>query len=182
MSLLGFIANAFKNALPVNTVYQILDTVGDASGTIEQAVDGSSTPVEFIIKPASDEKYILKRLNLLAIAGNFNNAANYGSAANPLTTGIDVFVRDSTGIILNYTAKKKITRSHDWGLLSGVDAVAQGGAGSDPLLVRWTFSNGGDNLELNGKNGEELVVKISDNMTSFITSQIAMAQGTKVKV
>ena len=162
-----------------NSIYQPLSANGDGTGTISQNVNGSVTPVEFSIDAESGKTFVLTRLNVLAIDGNFNSATGYG-ALSALTNGIKIHVEDSEGTILkDFTQYTTIKRSYDWSLLSGVDNTFIGGAGADPLLIRWTFSRGYDNIYLNGDRGEKFVVTISDNLTG-LDDQICFIQGYKI--
>jgi hypothetical protein len=160
---------------PADAVYQLLSTVGDGTGTTSMNVDGT-TPVKFFIQPPANEKYTLQRMNVEAIDGNFNNAALYGTVT--LTIGMRIYVENDGGIIKEYTDGFTIKRNHDWALLSGVDAPAIGGAGSDALLVRWTFKNGCTNITLDGSNNERLVVEVADDMTG-LDDQLIQVQGCR---
>jgi hypothetical protein len=162
---------------PVNSIYQALDTVGDGTGAISQNVNGSVTPVKFLIKPPITEKYILKRLNIHAIDANWNNATFYG-ATGALLNGIRAYIEDDSGIIKEYTSNFKIKRSRDWALLAGTDAVSVGSAGADPLSVRWTFARGCSDITLNGANSERFVMEIPDDLTG-LDDQIAVIQGCR---
>ena len=168
---------AAKVGLVSNAVYQPLDTIGDGSGSISQAVNGSVTAVKFFIKPPLAEEYTLTRMNVHGIALNFNDALQYANIGE-LTNGIRVFVENDAGIIKEYTEFVKIKRTHDWALLAGVDSISVGGSNADPLLVRWTFERGARNIILNGNKNERFVVEIPDDLTG-LDDQIAMVQGTR---
>lgn len=161
---------------PANSIYQLLSTNGDGSGSVSMNVDGSSTSVKFYIQPPVTEKYILKRMNVEVIDGNFNNANLYGTIT--LGNGMDIYVENDSGVIKRYTNEFKIKRTHDWALLAGVDSVTIGAATSDPLLVRWTFERGCSDIILDGSNTERLVVEVQDLMTG-LDDQLIMVQGCK---
>lgn len=159
-----------------DAIYQALDTLGTGLGSISQNIDGSSTPVEFFIQPPVNEKYRLKRMNIHAIDGNWNDAANYGALGTALPVGIRVYKKNDSGIIKEYTSNFKIKRSHDWALLAGADSTNIGGSGADPLIIRWTFASGYSDIMLDGSKNERLVILISDNLTG-LTDQISVVQG-----
>lgn len=161
---------------PSDSIYQLLSTNGDGTGTVSMNVNGSSTSVKFYIQPPLTEKYVLKRMNVEAIDGNFNNALLYGTLT--LANGMDIYIENDSGLIKRYTDQFKIKRAHDWALLAGVDSVNIGGAVSDPLLVRWTFVRGCSDIILNGSNTERLVVEVPDNMTG-LDDQLIMVQGCR---
>ena len=159
-------------------IYQALDETGDGTGNISQNVNGSITPVKFLIKPPSTHKYIFTRLNVFAIDSNWNNASFYGAtAAN--ANGIRIYIENDSGIVKEYTDNFKIKRARDWALLAGVDAVSIGSAGADPLTVRWTFERGGSDIVIDGSKGERFVMEIPDDLTGLI-DQIAVIQGVRV--
>ena len=159
-------------------IFQALDIVGDGSGATSQKVNGSVTPVKFMIKPPATHKYILKRLNLEAIDGNWNNALFYG-ASSALANGIRIYIEDDSGIVKEYTSNFKIKRARDWSLLAGTDAVTVGTAGADPLTVRWTFARGCSDIVLDGSKNERLVMEIQDDLQG-LDDQIAVVQGCRV--
>jgi len=165
-----------------DAVYQPLSTDGAGGGTISQNVNGSSTPVLFYIQPGALERYILKRMNLHAIDGNWNNASQYGALGTALANGIQIYKEINGGaVIKDYTEFMPIKRTHDWALLAGVDSVNVGGAGEDALIVRWTFNLGYSDIELDGSKNERLVLEVPDNLTG-LTDQIAFIQGFKKEI
>jgi hypothetical protein len=174
------ISNSIQT-LTENQLVMALDTNGDGTGDISQNVDGSSTPVKFFRQPPSDKKYKLKRMNVQAIDGNFNNAAQYGALGAALTNGIRIYVENDGGIIKEYTSDFKIKRNHDWSFLAGIDSPVVGGAGEDALLVRWTFERSFSNITLDGSKNERLVVEIQDNLTG-LTDQTCVVQGSEISI
>ena len=162
-----------------NSVYQIMSTNGDGTGTLSQNVDGSITPVLFYIQPPSGEKYTLRRMNVHAIDGNWNNALQYGALGGALTVGIKIYTEVNGGaLIKDYTNDITIKRTHDWALLAGVDSINIGGAVADPLIVRWTFARGACDIVLDGSKNERLVIEIGDDLEG-LDDQLAMVQGFK---
>lgn len=159
-------------------IIQALDETGDGTGNINQNVNGSITPVKFMIKPPVTEKNILKRLNLHAIDLNWNDAKVYG-AIGVLPNGIRIYIENDSGIIKEYTNNFKIKRTHDWALLAGIDTVSIGSAGADPFTVRWTFERSFSDIVIDGAHGERFVMEIPDDLTG-LDDQIAVIQGHRV--
>ncbi len=155
--------------------FRILDTVGDGSGTIDQAVNGAVTPVIFKIAPPAGVKYTFKRINIVAASGNWNRADQYG-AAGTLSNGIKVYVGNTLGVTKDFTLKKTITAWPLWGLLAGSDIPTTGGVGSDSLSVRWTFAKGRQDFQLDGDQGDYFAIEIQDDL-SGLDYQYAMIQG-----
>ena len=160
-----------------NAIYQPLSVNGDGTGNFSQNVDGDPTPVKFFIQPPTLEEYTLMRMNVHAIALNFNDALQYANIG-ALANGIRIYVENDVAIIKEYTEFVKIKRSHDWALVAGVDAVNIGGSNADPLMIRWTFERGAGNIVLNGKRNERFVVEIPDDL-SGMDDQICMVQGSR---
>ena len=176
---IGIFKQGELTPLGANSVYQLMSINGDGTGGASQNVNGSVTPVLFYIQPPSDEKYTLRRMNIHGIDGNWNNASQYGALGGALTTGIKIYTEINGGaLIKDYTGDITIKRSHDWALLAGVDSISVGGAGEDPLLVRWTFERGAGNIILDGSKNERLVIEIGDDLQG-LTDQLAMVQGFK---
>lgn len=160
-----------------DAIYQPLSVNGDGTGNISQNIDGDPTPVNFFIQPPTLEEYTLMRMNVHAIALNFNDALQYANIG-ALANGIRIYVENDAGIVKEYTEFVKIKRSHDWVLLAGVDSINIGGSNADPLMVRWTFELGAGNIILNGKRNERFVVEIPDDL-SGMDDQICMVQGAR---
>ncbi len=156
-------------------IYRILDTVGDGSGTTDMAVDGSTTPVVFMVKPADGETFKFKRLNLVACATSFDRADRYGDLT--LATGFEIYTGNSLGVTKDFTAQLKITAWPMWGLLAGSDIPTSAGVGFDSFSVRWTFDKGsGEDIELVGSQGDYFAIKVNDNVAALIY-QYVMLQG-----
>lgn len=175
MSLLEDIKqNTNQDVRPSRALYRILDTVGDGTGTFEQA---NATPAKYFIQPPAGVTYSLRRMLIYAQDGNFNSAGNYGAITDGLTNGILCYIEnDADGILANFTGQQAIKTTYQWGLLAGSDVPVQGAAGSDPLNVRWTFNKGCGNLLLSGDKGERFVMETRDDL-SALDSQMAMIQG-----
>ena len=165
------------NVNPADTVYQLLSTNGDGTGTTSMNVDGSSTPVKFFIQPPATDRYILKRMDVEVIDSSFNDALKYGALT--LTTGMRIYVENDGGIIKEYTIGFNIKRNFDWALLAGVDVPILSAPVTDALLVRWTFANGCSDIELDGSKNERLVVEVNDLMTG-LDEQLIQVQGCRV--
>lgn len=162
--------------IPVNkSIFRVLDTVGDGTGSTSQNVNGSVTAVEYFVQPPAGTSYILKRMNVLVIDANFNVATSYGALA-ALTNGIKIEVRNINGVVKDFTEQVKIKRSYDYTLLAGGDNTSTGGAGADALRIRWTFARGYDDILLNGDTEDKLVVTIQDDLTG-LDEQVMEVQG-----
>jgi hypothetical protein len=161
---------------PADSVYQLLSTNGDGTGTVSMNVDGSSTSVKFFIQPPVTEKYTLTRMNVEVIDGSFNDALKYGALT--LGNGMRVYVENDSGIIKEYTTGFTIKRNFDWALLAGVDVPILSAPVTDALVVRWSFAKGCSDIILDGSNTERLVVEVQDLMTG-LDEQLILVQGCR---
>lgn len=148
-----------ENTPKESALYQNVSSVGDGTGIINLT---GAAPADYTVTPDSTTVYVLKRMNILQVDANFNNALGYGAGA-ALTNGITITVENASGVIKNYTPEP-IKTTYEWGLLAGVDSSTTGGAGADANLVRWTFARGCGNIELDGSKGEFLKVSFGDAM------------------
>lgn len=157
--------------------------------TLEGAVDGfydmsiSGSSVNYWITPPSDEVYWIARLNVIMIDADFNRADRYGSTAG-LTTGIAVHLEDDSLNVIHDFTPVRIKNITHWGLLAGNDTHIAGGAGADPLIVRWTFERSGAYLVIDGRLNHRLKMEIPDNLGAggaALDEHIVLAQGVRLK-
>ncbi len=155
---------------------------GTADGFYDMAISGSS--VNYFVTPPADEVYWIARMNIIMIDSDFNRADRYGSTAG-LTTGIAIHVEDDIGTVVhNFTPVRIKNRTH-WSLLAGNDNINVGGAGADPLFVRWTFRKSGAYLALDGRLNHRLKMEIPDNLGAggaALDTHIVLVQGARMKI
>lgn len=165
-----------NNAPPGDRIDQLLDTVGDGTGTTEQAADFSAAPAEFMYKPKPGTAAVLARM-LISIEDGAVFAANQYAGIAALTNGITIKVKDSSGGVIHNFTPNPITKTYHWGLLAGSDVSPIAfAAGADRCLVRWTFDKAGAPLLLDGDKGEYLSVVVFDDLSGLV-SQLMQVQG-----
>lgn len=163
-------------------IYRFLDTVGNGSGTKNANVDGSVSPVEFLIKPSTvtNEVYEIHRM-IVTIGDSSGMSANeYGNLGVPLTNGITVQVKNDSNYVFDLLDGSPVTHNAHWGHYC-FDAELKDwgkGQGDEQINARWTFTNAGAPLKLVGANGDYLVVTINDNCTG-LDEHYFMAQGQR---
>lgn len=155
-------------------LFQNVSSVGDGTGVINLI---GAAPAAYTVTPGAGEKIRLKRLNMLQIDANFNNATGYG-AGSALTNGITITVENGSGVIKDYTPEP-IKTTYEWALLAGVDASTVGGAGADVNIIRWTFEKGCGDIILDGDKGEFLKVDFGDAM-DFMNVIRILVQGCTI--
>lgn len=157
---------------PDQRIDQLLDSVGNGTGTTEQA----TTADEYMFKPTVN--VILERM-LVGIEDDAKFAAEkYGGIA-ALSNGILITVKDSGDNVVHTFTPKAITKTWEWGLISGSDVTPSDyTTGNDRVLIRWTFSKAGRPLVIDGVKGDYLSVNVQDDLTALV-SQIMQVQGFK---
>lgn len=147
---------------------RFLDTVGDGSGVKNANLDFNSTPDIFFIQPPSGVIYKIHRLIVSVEDTNGYIAAEYGNIGSVLSTGITVRVQDGSGTIVDLTDGEKIKSNADFGKFFFDVDLKTYGAGDEMLVARWTFTNHGVPLRLDGTTNERLEVTLDDDLTGLL--------------
>lgn len=153
-------------------IEQLLDTVGDGSGTTNMA----TTSDTYLIAPPAGTVYALNRLNAYIEDGiNQKFGANLYGALPALTTGIDISVEAASGR-LKLLSPMSIQKIGHWGLLTGVDMFFTNfpDSSADMAMVRWTFKKGGGAIWLNGDKGEFLQIIIHDDLSDLVEHTVSV--------
>ena len=134
--------------------YKILsrhaDTVGDGSGTHNAIGNYAGDPTEFKISAAPGEYINLTRCIVSMQSSTLNQSDIYGDGG-ALTNGIDCYVTDSLGVIQYYLTDENvpIKTNAEWAHLCYDYSVHAGfAAGSDFVVIRWTWAHSGKEVEL----------------------------------
>ena len=152
-----------------------MDTVGDGSGTRNQNVDGSTTPIDFYIKPGAGEVLRIARLiTSIRDSGTFDSGGWGNNGGNPLNNGIELFVKQN-GVENNFT-EEPIRSHYDLATTSYDLAHNNWGSGDEFAVSRFTFTKSGQPIRLIGDNGDWIRLRIADNL-SYLVDQRVDAQG-----
>ena len=137
------------------------------------AVDGASTPVEFILQPPSNQVWRLADWFIYIEDAKGFNITNYG-ANGILTNGMEI-----KGVfggveydLLGFPIK---TNSDIMSVTYDMDLKTFGND-NDVLMAKWNFKECGQFIRLDGTQGDMLKVVINDDMT-FLHKQIITAKG-----
>ncbi len=147
-----------------------LDTVGNGTGAKDMAVDGSTIPVPFLVKPAAGEVLRVARWILtIRDGGSFDSGGWGNNGGSPLDEGLLVeMIQDSVTYPLLDAVKSHVDVAslcynlshHSWG------------SGDEFLVARWTFTATGQYLRLVGDDGDELRVVVRDDLTHLVEQTI----------
>lgn len=150
-----------------------------APGTsIDMAINGAVTPVEFRLGPVagSDTTWELDDLNFV-IVDNGITPTEFGGLGVALANGIKLEFINEAGVVHDFTDGHNILKNDDFGFMSGFDNIITAAAGDDEFRVHWDLHETfGHRLLLNGATGEHLLITIQDDLTG-ITEMEVMAHG-----
>jgi len=139
-----------------------MDSVGDGTGLINMAVDGSVTPMYFKVTAGFRETLLINRLMIQIGDAGTLDAGQYGNRVI-LANGIELGVERDGEVILDLTKGLPVKTNADWAAYCyDVSAIAFG-AGDNYIAVRWTFIKDGKALRLD--EGDSFFIKIQDNLT-----------------
>ena len=142
-----------------------MDTVGDGTGNIEMAVDGSTTPVLYKVTCPVGETYELHRVIVTVRDTGSFDTGGFGNGS-ALTNGIQVLTNRPTRAIVekDKTLQLPIKRNSDWGAYMYDAEVHTFGTGDQVFHGRYTFDQDGEPLKLGP--GDSLIVSIRDDCTT----------------
>jgi hypothetical protein len=156
----------------------------DESGSFEQAVDGSVTPVEFAIRAEQGFTKWVKGFRLVIIGPNLDISTNqlrrYGAAAAGLTNGIQIESFQS-GETASVTAAPVLTIAdyflYQDDFLSLVSAIS-----NNEDLLTFDFGFVRPVVLVEGST-DEVIIRIRDDLTAALNtanaSQFAISRGWK---
>jgi hypothetical protein len=154
-----------------------LDTVGDMSGSINQAVDGSVTPVNFMFTvPAGYIYYVHRAIITLKDAGTFD-VEKYGNGITLANGVILGSIRD--GAVVDATFQKPIMSNGDWAAYAYDLTFHTEGTGENVAAISYEFERDGQPVMIH--EGGSFLMQIRDDLTG-LTEQQARIAGVLVKL
>ncbi len=168
-----------SNRRPI--ISQLLDTVGDGSGTFDAIGDYSGAAEEFFIAPAAQEIYCITRLIVsLSDAGSFD-ADKYGNNID-ITNGILLHVANASSTLYPLIqVNHPVTTNAGWAHYCHDFTSHSFGSGQNHGTVRWTFAKSGQMVVLDGGLSEKLVVTLEDDFSDLVSHHF-LVQGYKAGV
>ena len=154
--------------MPHRSHYQMADTVGDGSGTINAVGDYSSASAEFKVQCGAHEHIQCHRVIVLIEDAGPMSADDYGGIS-ALTNGVECYVKDRAGAI-NYRMTDTnfpIKSNLQWSAYCHDVKEINFGSGNDAVSVRWTFAKSGGPVSL--KPGWSLNFLCQDNFSGIVT-------------
>jgi hypothetical protein len=164
---------------PSLSIYRLLDTNGDGTGTKNANGNYSSVAEEFYIENTDvEDGMIIERMLITLQDGVGMRAAYYGNLGGPLTNGWEPVVKDDTdSVILRLGDNLPIKTNAGIGRVCYDVDIKTWGAGDDVLVARWTFGRSGQPLFL--PLGYKLAITFSDDLSGLVNHYFTV-QGFKM--
>jgi len=135
----------------------------------DAAVNGSSTPVDYLVQPGATEVWLLYRLLMVGLGTGTILNTNFITIAG-LSTGIGIkFANDTTDPLVDILDGLPI-KTNDGLAGFGFDARQnEFGATAKSVSLRYSFflENNNRPILLSGFRGDRLVVTINDNLSTL---------------
>jgi hypothetical protein len=149
---------------------RFLDTVGDQSGSIDMAVDGSTTPVLFkFTVPAGKIAYIT-RIVVSIVANSKSDSGGFGDLS-ALTNGMTFYILGSQGTIIeDLSFQLPIKKTTDLQAYCHDLLRSSFGTGAEQVTARYTFEKDGAPLVLN--EGQSYAWRVNDDITGLVDMYI----------
>lgn len=159
---------------------RFMDTVGDATGTVEQAVNGSVTPVEFCVTAPSGYAYIVHALTITyAVTGKLDSGG-YGNGS-ALTNGVAVYEKNPDGSVKrDATFQLPIKSNVTWSAYSFNSSSLTFGSGDESLSFKYDFID--DSAPIVLSPGQSYCLKVQDDLSAVCNNHYARVGMVKVKV
>lgn len=163
--------NGKQQALVLKSVFK--DGI-ETEANRNQAVDGSVTPVRFKQGPPPGEVWQFTRMLFAIRDGGSFDSGGWGNRTSPLDNGV------TAGVFINNTERNLTPipwKSHfDLAAISYDVDPQSFGQGDEYVVMRLTFTKAGQNIRLNGDNGDYVWIDINDDL-EYLVEQRAMMQG-----
>ncbi|MCP4660978.1 MAG: hypothetical protein GY856_36720 [bacterium] len=149
-------------------LHRYLDTVGDGSGTKNAAVDHSGAAEEYMLEPPDDIFRVTKLWVFIRDGAAFNANGYGGISASPLTNGINVKVKDSSGDVLDLLHAVPVKCNAHWLHHGTMETLSPFGTGDDLMVVTLDFAATGTVVRLNSALDEYLAVILEDDFSALV--------------
>lgn len=140
--------------------------------------DYSVTAANFVVAPPAGEKWVISRMIAYLRDGGSIDSGAYGNGIT-LTNGITMKVMRGAVEQLDMTAGDPVIINPDWTKLCYDATISNYGLGDETMAVRWTFSQSGMYIELDGDQSDKIQITFNDNLTG-LNEHTFLFQGYKV--
>lgn len=149
-------------------IFRYLDDVGDGSGVINANGDYSASQGIFRIAPAAGQIFRISRMIVMVEDTSGFTPVEYGNTASALTNGIQVRCHNGVSTVCDFTNSHPIKFNGDWAGRCYDADLKTWGSSNEMLVVRWTFTKGGQFVRIDGDANEEFQVVLDDDLSGLI--------------
>ena len=147
---------------------RFLDLDGDGTGTKNLNQNYSVTGDIAYIKPPANKTMYIQRLLVSLGDTNGMQAQEYGNLGGALTNGITFKQYQNGNLRTDFTDGIPVKTNSLLGTYCYDVDVKSWGAGNELLVARWTFTNSGAFVCLNGATNDTLEVSLDDDFTGLL--------------
>ena len=145
---------------------RFLDTVGDGSGTKSANVDYSVTPATFLLKPPTNQIFILSELLIhLADASNFS-VTGFGSLS-ALTNGVKIYAKRNGVTVLDILDGESIKTTAHLLHLSSRAVTLDFAGGGNSITVSFNALDFGTAFGLYGNFTDSMEIILNDDFSGL---------------
>ncbi len=156
-------------------VCRFMDTVGDGTGEKNAIGDYSSAEQIFFIQPSDIGTLRITRLMISIEDAGPIDAGAYGNGID-LVNGIQLQVRDNSGVLNDLTDGVPIFTNAHWGRYTYDIKESSFGMGANYVLARWSFIKSGITIRLQGVENERLTMVLNDDFSGLVSHRF-LVQG-----
>lgn len=142
------------------------------SADVELSQDFSVTPATFIVQPPVGTVYHIQRAIIYLEDSGIINSGGYGGLS-ALTNGLNLEIHDADGFVATLTPLTIKQNTH-WKRYAYDLNYSDFGAGNPSISSRWTFTETGIPIYLDGDKGEKFAVTVSDNLSGLVSHTILL--------
>lgn len=158
-------------------ISQFLDSLGTGLGVVNIVADFSGASTDFWIEPPAGEVWHINRL-MAKIQGSGTFRPEWYGPTAALTNGIQI-IHQRNGIENNLTGQLPIRNAGEFAAYLFDLKLHDFGSGDKFITTRWSFSESGVILRLDGDTNDKLIVRVNDNLTT-LSGHKFIAQGHKL--
>lgn len=149
-----------------------MSTNGDGTGLVNQAVNGSVTPVDFKVSAGEGDNFEIHTATVVITGATNFHADRYGDLIG-LSNGVQILTNRPTRStpLRDITALVPIRNNSQWIVyVPDVELHTFSGSGNTVLTCSFNFDEAGLPLRLG--SGEEFIVRIRDDLSGLVSQYI----------
>jgi hypothetical protein len=154
---------------------RFMDSVGDGTGSIDMAVDGSITPVFYKYTVPAGYIAHMQRIIISVVSSSKSTSGGFGDQP-ALTNGLTFYVLDELGdILVDRATQLPIKKTTDLQAYCHDLILSAFGIGEEQITSRYTFARDGSDIRLD--EGQSYAWRVNDDLTSIANMYIRVGVG-----